>query len=371
MRKAAFIYEEQLSRHILRTDHALQHTRLQYTYELLEAYGAFQEPSSRLVPPRMAQDKEILTFHTNDYLEAVKSLSRGENKVNPTLYNFSSEGDNPPYPGMYEASALAVGATLVATELVASGEVEVAFNISGGLHHAAPNFASGFCIFNDVVIAINHLLSKGLKVAYIDIDAHHGDGVQDAYYSTNKVLTISLHEWGKYLFPGTGAIEEIGNGEGKGYNVNLHFTPYTDDQIYLWAFREVVPPLIASFQPDIVVTQLGCDTHYLDPLTHLLLTVEGYTEVIKEIKKLAPRWIALGGGGYEMGVVARAWTSAYGAMTDRELPDEIPQSYQELYGLKKLGDECHPTSANRQDVLRFAEKSVAQLKKLVFPYHKL
>jgi len=370
VRKAAFIYDPVQSTYVLREDHVFTFTRLQLTFELLQSYCAFEPPSSLLLAPRQAEEEEILSFHTSEYVEAVKSLSRGEEVINPAAFNFSAQGDNPPYEGMYEASAFGVGASLLAAELVVSGEVDVAFNISGGLHHAALNYASGFCVFNDVVIAILSLLKKGLRIAYIDIDAHHGDGVQNAFYQSDRVLNISFHEWGRYLFPGTGDVSEIGSGSGRGYSVNLPFLPYTDDQIYLWAFREIVPPLVQSFKPDIVVTQLGCDTHYLDPLTHFVLTTEGYTQVTKELRQLAPRWVALGGGGYDMGVVARLWTLAYGVMIDGDWPDEIPPQFQQRYGLKKLRDHAQLALDDkvREEAHLFAQRGVEEIKKTIFPF---
>jgi len=373
LRKAAFIYKEELTRAIFSEEHVLKPSRLQYTYELLDSYHAFEDPTSLVVPPGEAGEEELLSFHTREYIEAVRSISNGETRFNPAAFNFSPYGDNPPYPGMYEAALRPVGASLTAARMVADGEVDVAFNASGGLHHAAPNHASGFCIFNDPVIAIKYLLKRGMRVAYIDIDAHHGDGVQDAFYSSDQVLTISLHEWGRYLFPGTGDPDEIGTGAGMGYSVNLPFYPYTDDETYLWAFREVVPPLVRSFNPDIVVSQLGADSHYRDPLTHLALTTEGYTEVIKEIGKLAPRWLALGGGGYAQDAVPRMWTLAYGVMVGREWPDEIPYEYQERYGIKRLRDAERPRidDATKDRVRRFAQATVEEVKRRVFPFHHL
>ncbi len=371
MRRAAFIYEDALSRHVLREDHVMRPTRLRYTFELLDSYGAFKEPNSRLVAPRLATEEEVLWFHTGDYLEAVKGISRGESGFDPAAYNFSQYGDNPPYEGMYEAALLSTGASLVAAELLAKGEADVAFNASGGLHHAMPGYASGFCIFNDPVIAIHYLLRQGIKVAYVDIDVHHGDGVQHAFYNTNAVLTISLHESGRFIFPGTGEVEEMGEGTGKGYAVNLPLAPYTEDDCYLWALREVVLPLVQRFRPDVIVTQLGIDTHYLDPLGHLQLTTDGYTQAIRELGVLAPKWLALGGGGYDVGTVARAWCLAYGVMMEKEFPDDIPASYQERYGLKKLRDQEKPvvSTQERTNARQWAEDSVQKIKRLVFPVH--
>jgi acetoin utilization protein AcuC len=181
------------------------------------------------------------------------------------------------------------------------------------------------------------LLSRGKRVAYIDIDAHHGDGVQKAFYESKRVLTISLHETGCSLFPGTGFEYEIGEGEGEGYAVNLPFPPHTDDEVYVWAFEEVVPELIHVFQPDVVVTQLGVDTFYDDPLTSLDLTILGYERVLKRIKDLVPNWVALGGGGYNISNVARAWTLAWAIMNGVELKEELPGSF--LKEAMKMGIE--------------------------------
>ena len=374
MKRAAFVYDPQLSTHVLREDHVLRPTRLQYTYELLEAYGAFQPQHSMLVAPRPATQREILRFHTHDYLEAVQSFSLGETgRFSPAVFNFSEDGDNPTYPGMYEAALLSTGASLVAAELVVAGEVEVAFNVSGGLHHAAPDHASGFCIFNDPVIAIQSILDHGKRVAYVDIDCHHGDGVQAAFYTTNQVLTISLHESGRWLFPGSGEVSETGSGQGRGYSVNVPLAPLTSDDIYVWAFREVVPPLLQAFKPDVLVTQLGVDTHYHDPITHLSLTTEAFAACIQEFRKLGLPWVALGGGGYDISAVARCWALAYGVMAGLDLPNLIPPAYQETYGLKSLLDAEKPglDAAKGAQAQHFAESSVQEVKRLLFPLHGL
>ncbi len=177
MRRAAFVYEDALSRHELRQDHPMKPERLWYTYELLRAYGAFDGGSSRLVPPRPATEEELRRLHSSEYVSAVRGLSLGLADCDPSRFNFHHGGDNPIYPGMYDAAALSTGASLLAAEMVASREVDVAFNISGGLHHAALGHASGFCVFNDPALAIKYLRERGLRVAYVDIDAHHGDGV--------------------------------------------------------------------------------------------------------------------------------------------------------------------------------------------------
>jgi acetoin utilization protein AcuC len=223
------------------------------------------------------------------------------------------------------------------------------------------------------VIGITRLLRRGKRVAYIDIDAHHADGVQKAFYDTNQVLTISLHESGYTLFPGTGFEQEIGEGKGEGYTVNLPFPSYTGDEIYLWSFEEVVPELVQAFKPDVVVTQLGVDTFYDDPLTNLHVTILGYEKVLKRIKELAPRWVALGGGGYDISNVARAWTLAWAVMNGIELRDELPESFQEeaarmgIEGRELRGrPKTHLDSQNKDNKAEM-ERVVRYIKEMVFP----
>ncbi len=373
MAKAAFVYEDTLSQHSLRQDHPMRPVRLRHTYELLNAYGAFQDSESLLVTPRVATEEEVRSLHSAEYVSAVQGLSRGLGGFNMQRYGFSVQGDNPIYPGMYDAASLSTGASLVAAELVASKQVAAAFNISGGLHHAAPDHASGFCIFNDPAIAIKYLLDQGLRVVYVDIDAHHGDGVQNVFYGDNRVLTISIHESGQYLFPGTGFVTEMGSGPGEGYAVNVPVYPHTDDEVYLWAFNEVVPPLIRAFAPDVLVTQLGIDSYHNDPLTHLKLTSRGYVQAIREFAGMGIPWLALGGGGYDLSAVARCWTLAYGVMLGVEWPDAIPDGYSAEYGLTTLRDTMAleiPSEVAR-DARNLAEEGVSAIKARIFPLHAL
>jgi acetoin utilization protein AcuC len=243
---------------------------------------------------------------------------------------------------MYGSESLKAGASLQAARMVASGEVDVAFSYAGGLHHAMAGYASGFCVFNDAAVAIRWLAKQGARVLYVDVDAHHGDGVQAAFYNSDQVMTISLHETGQYLFPGTGFVNEIGEGAGRGYSANVPLLPYTDDAAYLAAFDAVVPPLTEQFDPDVLVTQLGIDTHYQDPLTHLALTTHGYAAAVRAFHEMGLPWVALGGGGYNVRTVARAWTLAYGIMSEQHFPDEIPAPYAERSGDRWLHDRGGP-----------------------------
>ena len=373
MAKAAFVYDDGLSHHLLRDDHPMKPIRLQYTYRLLDAFGAFDGDTSLLVAPRPATEEELLWLHSADYISAVRSFSMGLSGYDLGRYNFSNQGDNPVFPGIYDAAALSTGATLVAAEMVARRDVDVAFNISGGLHHAARGHASGFCVFNDPALAIHYFLRQVLKVAYVDIDAHHGDGVQDAFFNDNRVLTISVHESGRYLFPGTGFVAEAGTEEGRGYSVNLPLYPYTEDETYLDAFNRTVPPLIQAFAPDVLVTQLGIDSYHTDPLTHLQVTTRGYLEAVRQFYRMGIPWLALGGGGYDTGAVARAWSLAYGVMLDVEWPDRIPDELPDIPGERQMRDTVvtDVPAQVRLEAHRFAEETVAEIKRDIFPIHSL
>jgi len=365
--EAAFICTEELWSQGFGGTHPLKPERLKRTYELLMAYRAFDAPGSHLVPPRPASREELLLFHTAEYVDAVASLSRGEARHLTRRYNFSPD-ETPVFPGMYEIEGLKVGAALTGARLITEGQMLVAFSLAGGMHHARPALASGFCVFNDVAVAIHWFVRQGLRVAYVDIDVHHGDGVQAAFYDTDQVLTISLHQAGILFYPGTGFPDEIGTGAGYGYSINVPFLIYTGEELYLWAFRQVVPPLVRQFAPDVLVTQLGVDTHYRDSLGSLMLTTRGYVALIEELKTLADtigRWLAFGGGGYAVDVVPRAWTLAYGLMSGQTFPDVLPPAYSERYGPGQLHDTAGPEPAEPwviEQTREYVEKGIAALK---------
>ncbi|UCG24610.1 MAG: acetoin utilization protein AcuC [Chloroflexota bacterium] len=274
MRQVVFLSSPELWERGHGRQHPLKPERLRRTHELLAEYGALELANVRVLAPRQATAGELTLFHTAEYVDIVHTLSLGQGDIPAHRYGFGP-GDNPVFQGMYESEGRKVGSALQAAELLVDGSCDIAFSYGGGLHHGGPSLASGFCVFNDAAVAIHWLMGQGQRVAYIDIDVHHGDGVQAAFYDSDRVLTISLHQDGHTLFPGTGFVGESGAGDGQGYSVNLPLPPYTDDETYLWAFGQVVPPLVERFSPDVVVTQLGVDTHYRDPLASLALTSLG------------------------------------------------------------------------------------------------
>ncbi len=303
-------------------EHPLQPARLMLAYRMIEEYGFFLNYDTEVVEPYYASDSDLLMVHDLGYIQAVK-----EGRPDPALG--LAEPDTPIFPGMYDASALLAGASIEAAKRVASEDC-TAFNLGGGLHHAFPARAAGFCVFNDCALGIRTLRKKFNKVLYIDIDAHHGDGVQHIFYDDPSVLTISIHESGKYLFPGTGFVDELGYGEGYGYSVNIPMPMYADDACYRYAFNSVVPALFEWFRPDAVVAQLGVDTHYADPLASLNLTLDGYGYLVRMIRELADRCasgriLALGGGGYNLEVVPIGWTMAFQILRGGEMPEELPK----------------------------------------------
>ena len=320
--RAGFVYDDRLTRHVYRPDHPLRPERLRGVHATLAELGAFDLANATLLSPRDATRDEIERIHAPDYVEAIAQASRDPD-LDHSRWGLSAWGDTPPFEGMHEASLLTTGASLVAMDEVTSGRARVAVNYAGGLHHAMRKRASGFCIYNDPAIVCGLLVDHGMKVAYVDIDAHHGDGVQAAFYDTDEVLTISLHQDGRTLFPGTGFADERGAGRGAGYSINVALPPYTDDAAYIRAFDAVVPPLLARYRPDILVTQQGIDPHFDDPLTHLMVSTHAREHCMRAFRATPYPWVAMGGGGYDLDAVRRTWSLEYLVMLGAPVPDEL------------------------------------------------
>jgi acetoin utilization protein AcuC len=341
-------------------------------HKLIKATGLLDLPNVESPPLRSATKAEIETSHDPDYVSIVEAISNGA--IAPNMGEFGLGGsDNPTRPGMYETTTLCVGSTLTASELVTSGAADIAFAPAGGVHHhAMPRSAAGFGVFNDAVIAMKAMVNAGMRVAYIDIDCHHGDGVQMGHYDSDQVLTISIHESGQWLFPGTGYVQEIGSGDGTGYSVNIPLAPYTQDDAWHAAFDEVIPPLVRGFKPDVLFTQLGIDTHFQDPLTHLSLTTQGFNLAVKKLGILGSeigKWVAVGGGGYDLSAVARSWTMALATMANHELPAEVPATFNSLDHLTKFHDTPPAPSEERylNQILDHNSNTLQEVHSLIFP----
>jgi acetoin utilization protein AcuC len=370
--KAVLVFSKQFGRHSYGTSHPLKVERLQLTMDLIAAYGLFDTPDAPWVEARNADEKDLLQFHSAEYLEMLKLANTGQ--VPPQARRFGlGSGDNPVFPGLFDWSLLVAGATLECVRQVMDGDRLIAFNIAGGLHHALADRASGFCYLNDPVIGISRMVESGLRVVYLDVDVHDGDGVEAAFYDSDQVLTISIHQHGYTLFPGTGFPDEMGEGPGRGYAVNVPLAPGTDDDLYLWVFMEVVPPLVRAYDPDVVVTQLGVDTLATDPLAALNLTTNGFIKLVEEIKSWKRKWVALGGGGYDVMNVARTWTQAWAVMKGADLPDVLPEAFvkqhrAELGRTSTLSDPVSGMDAVVPDSARkLAASVVAGIKENIFP----
>jgi acetoin utilization protein AcuC len=376
MATTALIHSDDWRRFDYGSEHPLRMERLGLTWRLMEAYGLTALPGASLHRPEAAPEAAIARYHHPEYIEMLKACNDGMPPRAAALFGLGP-GDNPVFRGVWDCARLVAGGSMLAADLVARGDATRAFHFAGGLHHAVDQRASGFCYVNDAVLAIMRLREHGLRVAYVDIDAHHGDGVQAAFYGNPNVLTISTHERGERLFPGTGFVREVGEGDGVGYSVNLPLEAYTDTAVYLPAFEEVVPPLLHAFEPDVVVAQLGVDAHRTDPLTHLALDIQGFARAVARIAEMSPRLVALGGGGYDIQNVARGWTAAWAVMNGIELPAALPVSYVEearAMGLRAKGlwdDPVQIADEIQLAVKDYVGRQVSEVRQTLFPLHRI
>jgi acetoin utilization protein AcuC len=380
--RLVYPYSDSLLDYKLSHDHPLKPERLKLTYLLSKQLGLFDKVD--LIEPKLATERELELFHSVDFINAVQ---RAGQTLHPEyMYGLGTE-DNPVFPQIYETGQRYVGATLDAMKKIIGGASN-AFCISGGLHHAHRNMASGFCIFNDVAVAINYLKKKkanDIRCLYFDFDAHHGDGVQNAFYRDKNVLTISIHQTGKTLFPGTGFVYETGGAEGTGYAVNIPVLPGAGSPELIRSYNEIVVPLFESYKPDLLVTQLGVDGHYMDPLTHLAYTSHGYETVVKGLRKLSSDncsfgWLAVGGGGYHPVNVARLWTLFLSVMLDEKIPNKMPDEFKSTCATMGF-DRCPDNIRDEEEVVQMyfsrnevsldLDRTLRRLKELVFPYHGL
>ncbi len=361
MTGAPFFYSDSMMQYNMGDQHPLKPIRLSMTLDLLRSYGLTQSALT-VTEPALAKIDEVARVHDINFLKALQEIEGSGNRRDSYRFGLGT-GDNPIFPGMWEASLRYSGGSIDAAQAIVDG-ASVAFNISGGLHHAHFDRAAGFCVLNDSALAVRRLQTRYKKVAYVDIDVHHGDGVQELFFEDPSVLTVSIHEVGRGFFPGTGYVEETGYSAGKGYCVNVPVAPYTNDVIWLKCWREAALPLLEEFSPDTIVLQMGTDPHYLDPLAHVCLTAQGWLEAVLDVKSLGKPIVAIGGGGYNLSTVPRMWTLAISKLLNLDLPNEVPESFAYHPIIPFLRDDEVPfvSTAGEEAALKFAEQTIQEIK---------
>jgi acetoin utilization protein AcuC len=328
------------------------------------------------VEPIPAERIVLKKFHSARYLHALKTAAKGHWDTE-ALHMGIGTLDCPVFAGMYDYSVLATGGTLTAVKKILSGSADIAFNPSGGFHHAGPERASGFCYINDVALACIILAEEGRRVLYLDVDVHQGDGVSYAFYDRTDVMTISFHESPQTLFPGTGSVKEIGKGEGKGYCVNVPLPVGTYDEVYMKAFEHIALPLIGAYNPDVIVFELGADALAGDPLAHLCLTNNTYADIIEHLLSFEKPIVSTGGGGYNIENTVRAWALAWNVFTGVESGHDMHHGVSGVMlestdwqgGFRDRAFAVSQTQ--REMVVPVVEKTIEAVKANIFPIHKL
>lgn len=387
---AAVVWDEALLRYEFSRAHPMAPVRLDLTHRLSEALGLLDRDGVRTIRPEVASDELLACVHDPDFIRAVRSVSSGE--APDRLEMGLGSDDNPVFPDLHEAAARIVGGSVAAAEAIWAGEVGHAVNFAGGMHHAARGQASGFCIYNDCAAAIQRLLNLGAeRVAYVDLDAHHGDGVESIFWNDPRVLTISVHETGISLFPGTGFANDLGGPDALGSAVNVAVPPGTGDAGYLRAVHAVVPQLLRAFDPAVLVTQHGCDGHRDDPLTNLMMSVEGQRQLAVDAADWArdfagDKWLATGGGGYSpFSVVPRSWSHLVAVVTGQPVraDERVPRDWVRYAAQMSGSEEDIPAVMSDgmdvwwrswevgYDPSDAVDQTIMATRKAVFPYHGL
>ena len=337
------VYGDAILEYDFGPEHPLTPRRFGPSIELMRSIGA-----RRFAAPRVATDVELGRLHAREYIQTVRSFS--DDPWQPSAAGIGP-GDCPPFDGMHDASARVAGGSLDAVDAILDGKAEHAFNPGGGLHHAMAARASGFCIYNDVALAVARARDAGHRVLYVDLDVHHGDGTQDLFWDDPGVLTLSIHESGQSLFPGTGFVEERGGSGAVGTAVNIPLQPFSGDASWIAAIEEALPVLVDAFRPTFLVSQHGCDTHVYDPLAHLRLTTRAYRAATVLLDRIAHdrcggRWLATGGGGYDAyRVVPRSWSLVWLAQAHRDADVSLPDDWRAQWSAqaKRFGQSPLPT----------------------------
>jgi len=376
VRKSVFLYCPVLEKYPFPSDHPFNTSRAPKTRDLIRTMGWLSGSDQSEMDSQPAPRAELEKFHTPRYLDALRGASEGNWNYDVLRMGIGT-GDCPVFPGMYEHSVLAAGATLAGAAAILGGTADAAFNPHGGFHHAFPERAAGFCYVNDSALGCRALADAGRRVLYLDVDVHNGDGVAFAFQDRADVMTISLHENPRILFPGTGFEDEIGSGNGRGYCVNVPLPVGTYDEAYLSAFDGIVPPLITAFRPDVFVVELGTDALAGDPLAHLQLTNNVYVEILRKVMAIGKPILMTGGGGYNVENTVRAWALAWSVLSGQDEDD---------YGNAGLGGvmlgstdwkgglrdrELVIPDQQKEAVTQALEYTVNRVKANVFPIHGL
>ena len=376
MRKAAFIYSPNLEKYRYPPEHPFNTIRAKRVRETVNSMGMLSGSGTNEVAPSPAERVVLKKFHTARYLHALQAASRGRWTPEALEMGIGTQ-DCPIFKGLYDYTVLATGGTLVGADLILSGKADIAFNPSGGYHHAHPERASGFCYINDVALGCMVLVEHGKRVLYLDVDVHHGDGVAQAFYDRSEVMTISFHQNPKTLFPGTGFEDEIGAGPGKGYCMNVPLPVGTYDEAYIKTFETIALPLIAAYKPDVFVFELGADALAGDPLAHLQLTNNVYVEIINHLLSFNKPILATGGGGYNVENTVRAWSLAWSIFCGTDDSDMLRaavggvllESTEWQGGLRDRA--LAVSESQRKNVVPAIQTTIRKIKANIFPIHGL
>ncbi len=371
---SVFIYSSEFEKHLYPPEHPFNTVRAKRVRDIVNSMGLLTGSSGREVAPEPAERVVLKKFHTARYLHALKRSAAGHWSPEALEMGIGSP-DCPIFKGLYDYAVLAAGGTLKAAEMILKGQTNLAFNPSGGYHHAGPELAAGFCYIDDVALASIVLAEQGKRVLYLDVDVHHGDGVANAFYDRSDVLTISLHQNPKTLFPGTGFEHEMGEGAGKGYCVNVPLPVGTYDQAYMKAFEAVAVPLMKAYNPDVIVFELGADALAGDPLANLSLTNNTYAEIINHLMNFGKPILATGGGGYNVENTVRAWALAWSIFCGADQGEDIHhviggvllESTEWQGGLRDR--ELPVTDSQRETVMPALDVTIEKIKANIFPIH--
>jgi acetoin utilization protein AcuC len=375
-RIGAFIHSDEIERFNYPAECPFKTTRAAKTKSILASMGLYLDNRSREVAPRPATEKELRLFHTAEYLEALRRISQGDFRADDFYLGIGTQ-ETPVFRDLYPYAELAAGGTILGAEMILYGNADFVFNPSGGYHHAMAGSAGGFCYINDVVIGCKVLAAQKKKVFCLDLDAHHGNGTQSAFYNDPSVFTVSFHESGKTLYPFSGFEDEIGDGAGFGYNINLPLPAGSDDDVFVTAFKEIVPPLLGAYKPDAIVLEIGMDILSVDPLTHLSMTNNAIADVLPLLRDTGIPMLVVGGGGYNPDHTARGWALAWTVLCDKEPDNEMSIGMGGVFlGSNEWGaglrDQHVYTSGDEKELNKSAVTRVIDIiKRTVFPIHKL